>query len=533
MSHNQGKAVITRRSVLKWGADAITMAGAVTLAACATIERTAPSVAHAQSGSRKPNILLIMTDQHRGDCLGVDGHPVIRTPNLDRIAQEGVRFSRAYTSTPSCTPARAGLLSGLGPWNHGMLGYGRVGQGYPVEKPQALRDAGYYTFAVGKMHWSPQRSTHGFHQILLDESSREESPEFRSDYRCWFASEAPLLQYDATGIGWNDYRAKPYVLPERLHPTRWTGDVAVRFLEGYDRPEPFFLKVSFARPHSPYDAPQRFFDLYQNADIPKAVVGTWAERYAPRSDDSYNIWHGDMGSEQVRRSRQGYYGNVTFIDEQIGRMLEALEAAGRLDDTLILVTADHGDMTGDHHLWRKTYAYESSARIPMLMRWPTGLVPAERGQVRAEPVELRDVLPTFLDAAGAPGSDRVDGASLLALVSGKAPEWREYIDLEHDVCYSNENHWNALTDGRFKYIFHARDGEQQLFDLDNDPGELNDLSGDSARQELLRTWRSRLINHLAVRGEEWVKNGDLALRPERHLYSPNYPGAPPDTVKNG
>jgi choline-sulfatase len=485
-------------------------------------------MAQAEHKSRKPNILLIMTDQHRGDCVGADGHPAIITPNLDRIAHEGVLFRRAYSSTPSCTPARAGLLSGLSPWNHGMLGYGRVGEGYPVEKPQALRDAGYHTFAVGKMHWHPQRSMHGFHQILLDESSRQESPEFRSDYRCWFFSEAPNLQYDATGIGWNDYRAKPYVLSERLHPTRWTGEVAARYLENYDRPEPFFVKVSFARPHSPYDAPQRFFDLYKDADIPKAVVGDWAEKYAPRSGKSNSIWHGDMGAEQVRYSRQGYYGNITFIDEEVGRILAALEKTGRYDDTLIVFTADHGDMTGDHHMWRKTYAYEASARIPMLMRWPTGLIAAERGQIRSEPVELRDVLPTFLDAARAPGRDLTDGMSLLELVSGQTDGWREYIDLEHDVCYSKENHWNALTDGHFKYIYFAFDGSQQLFDLDSDPGELHDLSGDLAYRDELTKWRGRMIDHLSVRGEEWVKDGDLTLRPQRCLYSPNYPGGPPD-----
>lgn len=512
---------LTRRQFVKLSA------GSVALAA------TSGRVVRAKTSRERPNIILLMVDQFRGDCIAADGNPAIKTPNLDRIGEEGIRFRCAYSCTPTCTPARSALLTGLSPWRNGMLGYGRVAEKYPIEKPQALRDAGYYTMGIGKMHWHPQRNKHGFHEVLLDESGRIQSPEFRSDYRAWFASEAPNLDPDATGIGWNDYRAGTYALPERLHPTNWTGETAARFLRSYDRREPFFLKVSFARPHSPYDPPERFMQMYDDADLPKAVVGKWAERYARRSGDDYTVWHGDLGPDQVRRSRHGYYGSISFIDEQIGRILETLEKRGWLDETLIILTADHGDMTGDHNLWRKSYAYEASARIPMLMRWPTGLVAAERGQVSRHTVELRDVLPTFLEAASAPGAENLDGRSMLALARGETADWRPYIDLEHDVCYSPRNHWNALTDGRFKYIFHARDGEEQLFDLERDPGELNDLASDTTYAAQLRTWRNRLIDHLAERGARFVKNGKLAVRPERILYSPNYPGCSCHPIEKG
>ncbi len=502
---------INRRQMLHYSAGTIAFAAAN------------PAVTLSKASNERPNILFMMADQFRGDCLAADGNPVIQTPNLDRIGTEGVRFRSAYSCTPTCTPARSALLTGLGPWRNGMLGYGRVAKQYPIETPRALRNAGYYTFGIGKMHWHPQRNAHGFHQVLLDESGRVQSPDYRSDYRSWFWSKAPHLDPDATGIGWNDYRSKTYVLPENLHPTYWTGETAVRFLENYNREEPFFLKVSFARPHSPYDPPERFMNMYKDTEMPKAVVGKWADRYAERSGKGYTIWHGDLGEEQVQKSRQGYYGSISFIDEQIGRILDTLEKRGMLDNTLIIFTADHGDMTGDHHMWRKSYAYEASARIPMVMRWPKGHATIQRGQVLAQTVELRDILPTFLDVAEAPGAEGMDGRSLLSLVQGTNPSWREYIDLEHDVCYSPSNHWNALTDGRFKYIFHARDGEEQLFDLENDPGELHDLASEPDHQSELRKWRERLVEHLAERGEKWVKNGRLALRPERQLYSPNYP----------
>lgn len=466
-----------------------------------------------------------MDDQHRGDCMGLAGNRIIRTPHLDRIGAEGALFRCAYASLPSCTPSRAGLLTGLAPWGHGLLGYGRIAPHYRNEMPRLIRDAGYYTIGIGKMHWHPQRTLHGFHTTVLDEEGRVESPGFQSDYRAWFARKAPGLDPDATGIGWNDYQTRAYALPERLHPTRWTADRAVEFLQSYSRDEPFFLKVSFARPHSPYDPPQRFFDTYKDADLPKASVGAWAERYACRGMKlPPDTWRGDLGEKQVRGSRQGYYGSISFVDEQVGRILDALEERGQLENTLILYTSDHGDMTGDQNLWRKTYAYEPSAHIPLLIRWPECFISARRGQVLDQPVEIRDVLPTVLDAAGALSDpQRFDGRTLLDLIRGHTTDWRAFIDLEHDVCYARENHWNALTDGKAKYIFHALDGWQQLFDLEHDPAELHDLASDPAHSQTLRLWRRRLIDHLRPRGRMFVVNDDLALRPKGLLYGPNYP----------
>lgn len=501
---------VTRREALRTGA----------AAACSALLSRNKRPVHASA--ERPHLLLLMADQFRGDCIGRAGNKAIATPNLDRIAGEGALFRCAYSSTPTCTPARSGLLTGLSPWRHGMLGYGRVAEKYPVEMPQTLRDAGYYTLGIGKMHWHPQRSTHGFHRTILDESGRAESPDFLSDYRAWFASQAPTLNPDLTNIGWNDYRSAPYALPEELHPTHWTAEVATRFIEEYDRIEPFYLKVSFARPHSPYDPPQRWIDHYKDADLPKPYAGNWQERYRERSDDSFSIWHGDLGPEQVRKSRQGYYGSISFLDEQVGRILDALEKRGWLDNTMILFTADHGDMTGDHFLWRKSYAYEASAHIPMLIRWPKGFAAA--GQTIEQPVELRDVFPTFLDAAGAAIPESLDGKSVLELARGNINAWRPYIDLEHDICYGKSVHWNALTDGKTKYIFHAMDGVEQLFDLTADPGEEHDLAGETAHSETLALWRARLLKHLEERGDKWVSNGKLALRPESTLYSLNYPG---------
>ena len=215
--------VLTRRSFIG------TSMGAFATAALAGGEAVAKTQAKGQ-----PNILFIMTDQQRGDSLGCDGNAAIHTPNLDALAAEGAHFKHAYSSTPSCTPARAALLTGMDPWNHGMLGYYKVGDQYPIEMPRALRDAGYHTLSIGKNHWHPQRHLHGFHNAILDESGRVQDPEFKSDYRAWFSSVAPNLNPDATGIGFNEYRASEYKLPEELHPTHWTAEVAKNFISNYN-----------------------------------------------------------------------------------------------------------------------------------------------------------------------------------------------------------------------------------------------------------------------------------------------------------
>ena len=474
----------------------------------------------------RPNILYLMTDQQRADCIGCAGNSVIRTPNIDTIAEEGIRFANAYSSAPSCTPARSALLTGFSPWHHGMLGYGRVAHRYDFELPRALRRAGYYTFAIGKMHWYPERNLHGFHGALLDEARRVETPGFVSDYHRWFKDKAPDLDPYATGLGSNDYRAKKYALPEELHPTYWTGQMAVDFLERYDKGQPFLLKVSFHRPHSPYDPPERFMEMYAEDDIPKAYIGKWANKFAAYETPArFDLWHGDLGEAQVKRSRRGYYGSISFVDEQIGRILRTLKKRGKYENTLIIFLADHGDMLGDHHLWRKTYAYEGSAKIPMLLRWPKSVGHSHlRGKTLTQTVELRDVLPTFLDVAGATIPRHLDGMSLLRLIKGDAKSWRPFIDMEHDVCYSKENHWNALTDGRFKYIYHAYDGREQLFNLKDDPGEIYDLTADPSYCDTLKTWGNHLVEHLMERGVTFVSNGRLVSRPERMLYSPLFPG---------
>jgi arylsulfatase A-like enzyme len=227
----------------------------------------------------------------------------------------------------------------------------------------------------------------------------------------------------------------------------------------------------------------------------------------------------------LEASRRAYYAAISFVDEQLGRVIEALKKRGELENTLIVYTADHGDMMGDHHHWRKTRAYEGSARVPMILFWPESLqLNAMRGQVREDLVELRDLLPTFLDAAGLPQPDIMDGSSMLNTL--KAKPWREVLDLEHAQIYEPDNAWVALTNERYKYIYFTLTGQQQLFDLQNDPHELFDLASKEVIEEneaLVKEWRSRMIKHHEIRGEPWVKNGDLVIQKKSIYYGANHP----------
>ncbi|MFV0591559.1 MAG: arylsulfatase [Draconibacterium sp.] len=475
------------------------------------------------NGQKAPNIIFIITDQQRSDALGCTGNEAVISPNIDHLAKEGVIFTNGYSATPSCTPARSGLLTGMSPWHHGMLGYGRVARRYEYEMPRMLREAGYYTFGIGKMHWFPQKALHGFNGTLVDESGRVEQDGYVSDYRDWFKLQAPGEDPDKTGIGWNEHRSGVYKLDEKLHPTYWTGETAIEFIHNYEQEKPLFLKVSFARPHSPYDPPQRFLDMYKDVKIPEPLIGDWCSEFDIKTEDK-NAAFGNFGTEHAVESRRHYYANITFIDEMVGKIVQALKEKGLYENSVICFTSDHGDMMGDHYHWRKTYAYEGSAHIPFIVKWPEGMKTGiERGAYIENPAELRDFLPTFLDAAGTKIPDDMDGMSLLQLIKDPGASWRPYIDLEHSATYSPDNYWAALTDGNWKYIWFFKTGEEQLFHLKSDPGEIHQLSKDPNYSAELKKWRERMVKHLSERGEDFVKDGKLVVRKKSMVYSPNFP----------
>ena len=347
-----------------------------------------------------------------------------------------------------------------------MLRYAEVGARYPLEMPRALRDAGYHTAAIGKLHYHPQRNLHGYHQALLDESGRIESADFRSDYRSWFWSQAPNLDPDATGLGWNDFDARPYALPERLHPTAWTGQTAAAWIDSYQRPEPFFLKVSFARPHSPYDPPERFWRRYQDAGLPtgdRGSVGRAVSRRAavPRPTPGTAIWARHRFDARARDTMPPS-ASSTSRSAASWRRLRGASSPRKRSSSSFPTTAI---------CWAITTCGASRTPMPLPRACPCWSAGPRGCWARAAvPPWIKwwncamCCRPSWTPPRRPP-SRPLDGRSLLPLIGGNDSAWRSFLDLEHGVCYGPQNHWNALADARHKYIFHAHDASEQLFDL--------------------------------------------------------------------
>lgn len=475
----------------------------------------------------RPNIIFILCDQMRGDGFGADGNPCVQTPNIDFLAARGTRFPHAYSACPSCLPARATLWTGMSQWHTGILGMGR-GQGqipnnYPHMLPVELAQGGYHTHLVGKGHFHPQRTMMGFKTHELDESGRVETADFKDEYRAFFDKQAPAgLTPDDHGIDWNAWQARPWHAPEHLHPTAWTMTRAMDFIANRPADAPFFLNISFARPHSPYVPPRDYFDMYIHGQTPPPHLGEWSAMHdRPEELPNPNAWRGRLTPQQIHRARCGYYGEISFIDAQVGRLINWMTRFQReaFANTWFIFSSDHGDMQGDHNLWRKTYAYEGSARIPFIIKPPPALA-AQVRRIAAQPVELRDIMPTILDIAGLPCPATVDGQSVLKTLTDPDAPWRQYVHGEHCWCYSHEQEMQFVTDGIHKFVWLPRLGIEQFFDLQSDPGECFDLINHPMWQEWTDLWRSRLVTELAARDCGWVKDGKLHCPDNEPMVSP-------------
>ena len=444
---------------------------------------------------QRPNFLVFITEQHRGDCLEAEGHPCLLTPNMDGIGAGGTRFRRAYSTCPTCIAARRSFLSGQFPATHGMVGY-RDGVEWdaPPTVAEVLTRAGYQTAWIGRsMHQHPPRKRYGFEQILTHE-----------EYRDWLEANQPAGADGQFGAGpmHNDWTARPWHMPEGLHSTNWIVQRALEFLQRRDPSCPFFLVVSFYAAHPPLTPPEFYFNRYLRADIPDPVIGGWAD---PPDENWHRSGAGginvDLRGEALRSCRAGYYGMINHVDDQLRRLLSPITGVRKMTggNTVVMLTSDHGEMLGDHYLYHKRLPYEPSARIPLMISAPD----SPTGLTCEEPVCLEDLMPTVLDLAGADTPETVEGRSLVPLLRGENPDWRDALHIEHSPAHQ------SLTDGREKYIWFVRDGREQFFDLTEDPEERHDLIDSGDHQEIIARWRRRLIEVLEDRPEGFTDGEDL------------------------
>jgi len=452
----------------------------------------------------RPNVLLFTTDQQRGDHLSIAGHPVVETSNVDAFVKRGAYFPNAYTEIPSTTGARRCLHAGQKSYECGLVGYAQVDWNEPNLLAQMLADNGYHCINVGWRNMHPSRKLFGFHTVICHDRHLGQD-----DYGDWLREQlGSYIDEYGHACDANGWSARPWHLEERYHSTHWTTNVALEQIEKRDPTRPFFIWVSHHRPHSPYDPPRFFWDMYINRKMPEIPIGDWASKYAlPNPGLERSAWYGHLTEEQNQRMRAGYMGSITYIDYELGRLMERLARLGLLENTLILFTSDHGDMQGDHHLHRKSYAYEGSARIPFLLRYPESLsLPTGTFE---QVVGLEDVMPTILEVGEVKIPNSVTGKSVLDAVQGK--KWREFIHGEHSPCFSEDNAMHYLTEGKEKYVYFPTTGQEQFFDLSKDRQELHDLAEEPSSSQRVETWRQRLI-HLLAKRKDGFSDGKKLLR---------------------
>ena len=419
----------------------------------------------------QPNILVIMTDQMTPFMLGLHGHPLVKTPNLEALAECGTRFDAAYSPIPICVPARAAMMTGR---YASHIGCYDNGDSFPSHVPtfaHYLTNQGYDTVLSGKMHFVGADQLHGFRTRLTTDvypSTYDWSYDLQQESQDELAFDFyKQYQTENMGPGWT----------LELQYDEETHFRSLEYLrQSHDRP--FLLVSSYTNPHPPFIAPQRFWDMYADVDFelphyPPEMAASFSE-----FEQSLMKWHGvdrhDISDkENLQHMRRAYAAVITYIDHKVGELIATLEDRGLRENTVILFCADHGEMLGEKRTIQKRSLFEWSIRIPLVIDHSH-----HHNQVShvGAPVSLIDLHPTLLDIAGCPADRRapLDGRSLLPLINGEpSPDHPIFCE------YHAEGVMNPsimVRHGRYKYLyFHER--EPQLFDLENDPHEWKNLAG--------------------------------------------------------
>ncbi|ANS77808.1 Choline-sulfatase [Serinicoccus hydrothermalis] len=455
---------------------------------------------------RRPNIVLIQADQLAPHHVGAYGAEAARTPHIDELARGAAVFDRAYCSTPLCAPSRASMLTGRLPSD---LGCYDNGDDFAATEPtfaHLLRSAGYHTALVGRMHFIGPDQHHGFEQRLttdvypadLDMVPDWDHPLDRPLQ--WYHDVAPVLDAGASvATVQQDFDDEVVFSALRHLNDRARADQAA------GERQPFLLVASFIHPHDPYEPPPEHWERLADADIPPPahpeVPDAEADPHSHRLRQMCGLDRRPPSPDDVHQARRAYYAAVSYVDDMVGRIRARLEALGLADDTVVILTSDHGDMLGEKGLWFKMSPYEQSSRVPMIVHDPWGLVPQGRF---ANPVSLLDVLPTLLELGDVDPPPTAQGLSLLESArreqAGTPPTDRDVV-VEY-LAEGTHHPQVTVVRGPLKLVVCPGDPDQ-LFDLDSDPDELHDRVSDPELAEAAQSMRAQVESRydLAALGE--------------------------------
>ena len=469
----------------------------------------------------RPNIVFVITDQQRFDTIAAAGFDYMTTPVLDRLAREGVLFTRMYVTSPSCAPSRASLFTGLYPHTNGVF---RNDERWTHTWVRELADAGYRCVNVGKMHTHPFEESFGFHERHVVENKDRATPRlpyFLDNWDKAFFAHGLEKPSRVTYARRADYReslgAFVWELPENLHSDNFVPGLAAHWIDTWRGQGPFFLEVGIPGPHPPYDPTPEVLETYKGRDLPKPIwdradidsqpTALKKLREQHLSVDHDAVVHLDEPTpEQTQRQREHYFANVTMIDTQIGRLMEALERRGVLQDTVIIFTSDHGDCLNDHGHSQKWTMYEGSVRVPAIV-WAPGRVVS--GRTVDDLVSLFDFGPTILELAGISAPRWMEARSLLPYLHDEAAESRPHVFAEHagDRILSGTEFMTMIRDDRWKLVHFVDSEEGQLFDMHADPQELRNIWDDPAHEPVRRTLVNEILKwriRSALKTQGWT-----------------------------
>ena len=441
---------------------------------------------------QKPNTLILFTDMQRADTIHALGNATIRTPNLDRIVAEGTAFTSCYSPSPVCVPARCCMHYGMYPQRTGLFDNGRMMDDNGASYAAVLGHEGYRTHAIGKCHFTPDRDApRGFQSRQTQEECTSDPDS--DDYIAWLRDKG-YDYYEAHGArGEMYYIPQVSPLPAEAHPSQWIGNESDRFIRASSRSDqPWCLFASFIHPHPPFAPPKPWHKLYRAPDMPlpfipeeSSALYTWINRLQNR----YKYRDRGLDFNLLRVIKAYYDATISFVDYQVGRILHALEETGQLDNTLILFTSDHGEYLGDFGCFGKRSMHDASARVPMLVRYPSRFPAGQRCSVATS---LCDVFPTLLGASGAlPEGLCLDGRDLAEMVAEKNQERVVYSQFEK----GGKAIYMALNE-RWKYVYSAGDRAEFLFDRQADPVEARNLAESAELKDTRKELKQNLLHYL-------------------------------------
>ena len=457
--------------------------------------------------SIKPNVVLIVTDHWFGSLLGIAGHPSVQTPTLDELARNGVRLTNHYSENPVCLGARRSIMTGTTPRTHGDRVFNPklpMPEGIPT-LAQTFRDAGYQAHGVGKIHVYPQRDRIGFDDVLLDDEGR---PMFgvHDDYETYLGDAGFPGQGYMHGMSNNEYAYRPWHLPEETHVTNWATREITRQIKRRDHRQPGFWYVGYRHPHPPLVPLQSYLDLYRDIPIDAPQIAGWSKNYDEQvyTVQAHMIRRFKHNKQQTDAARRAFYALCTHIDHQIRIIVGTLREESILDDTIIMFTSDHGDMLGNHNMWAKRVFYENSACVPMIIMGIKGDQRVGHHRASNRLTGHQDVTPTLLDLCGIEIPKTVEGLSMVA------EETHEFIYGEDG---EDRHSTRMIHDGRYKLIYYPVGNLRQLFDIDEDPNEMNDLAGNKDHKDRLEHLTDILVAQLYGSDEKWMDSGTLVGEP--------------------